>query len=113
VDSYHYINHHTTDQLCCTYCNPAPLNGSAPNLVEIVKDKKGQSHYKQAFNTQACEQLNACLGGFETIVKRMSAGNFNWFLNVMLFVHTERVIEKLMKNATNKDQVDNGDEDDD
>ena len=97
VDSYHYINHRTEDYLCRKYCNPAPLNGSAPNLVEVVKDKKGQSHYKRAFNTQACEQLNACLGGFESILKRMSAGNFNWFLHTMLFIHTERVIEKQVK----------------
>jgi hypothetical protein len=46
VDSYHYINHRTTDYLCRKYCNPAPLNGSAPNLVEIQQDKHGQPHYK-------------------------------------------------------------------
>jgi predicted GNAT superfamily acetyltransferase len=66
-------------------------------LVEVETDKNGQSHYKQAFNTQACEQLNAWLGGFETILKRMSAGNFNWFLHTMLFIHTERVMEKMRK----------------
>src|ERR1700683_5197212 len=33
VDSYHYINHRTNDYLCRKWCNPAPLNGSAPNLV--------------------------------------------------------------------------------
>ena len=88
VDSYHYINHRVTDQLCHTYCNPAPLNGSAPNLVGVEIDKNGHSHYKRAFNTQACEQLNAWLGGFETILKRMSTSNFNWFLHTMLFLHT-------------------------
>jgi hypothetical protein len=88
VDSYHYINHRTTDDLCRTYCNPAPLNGSAPNLVVIEQDRFGVPHYKRAFNTQACEQLNAWLGGFESILKRMSTGNFNWFLHTMLFVHT-------------------------
>ena len=34
VDSYHYINHKATDTLCQRWCNPAPLDGSAPNLVE-------------------------------------------------------------------------------
>jgi CxC5 like cysteine cluster associated with KDZ transposases/CxC6 like cysteine cluster associated with KDZ transposases len=53
VDSYHYINHHTTDYLCRKYCNPAPLNGSAPNLVAVETDKFGIPHFKRAFNTQA------------------------------------------------------------
>ena len=55
VDSYHYINHRTTDYLCRKYCNPAPLNGSAPNLVVVEDDKYGQPHYKRAFNTEASE----------------------------------------------------------
>jgi len=54
VDSYHYINHRTEDYLCRKYCNPAPLNGSAPNLVEVEHDKFGRPHYKRAFNTQVC-----------------------------------------------------------
>ena len=33
VDSYHYQNHCKTDTLCHTWCNPAPTDGSAPNLV--------------------------------------------------------------------------------
>ena len=114
VDSYHYINHCTTDYLCRKYCNPAPLNGSAPNLVEVVKDKHGQEHYKRAFNTQASEQLNAYIGGFEAILKRMTIGNFNWFLHTMLFVHTERVIQKqkvkgLREKAADNNKIDESD----
>ncbi len=52
VDSYHYINHHTSDYLCRKWCNPAPLNGSAPNLVVVENDLHGNPHYKCAFNTQ-------------------------------------------------------------
>lgn len=52
VDSYHYINHRTSDYLCRKYCNPAPLNGSAPNLVVVEQDRYGDYHYKRAFNTQ-------------------------------------------------------------
>ena len=52
VDSYHYINHRTTDYLCRKYCNPAPLDGSAPNLVAVEYDKAGRPHFKRAFNTQ-------------------------------------------------------------
>src|SRR5258708_1965668 len=28
VDTYHYSNHRTTDELCCKYCNPTPSDGS-------------------------------------------------------------------------------------
>ncbi|KAF9492992.1 hypothetical protein BDN71DRAFT_1508969 [Pleurotus eryngii] len=38
-----------------TWCNPAPLNGDAPNLVVVDEDKEGKPYYKRAFNTQACE----------------------------------------------------------
>ena len=33
-------------------CNPAPLNGSAPNLVISETDSQGCVNYKRAFNTQ-------------------------------------------------------------
>jgi hypothetical protein len=90
VNSYHYINHHTTDYLHCKWCNPAPLNGSAPNLVIVENDVDGNPHYKHAFNSQACEQLNAWLGGFQPILNRMTIHNFRWFLHGMLFIHTQR-----------------------
>ena len=54
VDSYHYVNHRTADYICRKWCNPAPLNGSAPNLVVVEYDKHGRPHYKRAFNTQVC-----------------------------------------------------------
>ncbi|KAF8869239.1 hypothetical protein BD779DRAFT_1614571 [Infundibulicybe gibba] len=59
VDSYHYINHQTTDHLCRKWCNPAPLNGSAPNLVVVAKNNYGNPYYQKAYNTQASEQLNS------------------------------------------------------
>ena len=64
VDSYHYINHCTTDYLCDTWCNPSPLNGSQPYLIAVEYDKDGNPHYKQAFNTQVswlfvCDDLKA------------------------------------------------------
>ena len=52
VDAYHHINHHTTDYLCRKWCNPAPLNGSALNLVVVDTDREENQYYKQAFNTQ-------------------------------------------------------------
>ncbi|KAF8987389.1 hypothetical protein BDQ17DRAFT_1393537 [Cyathus striatus] len=63
VDGYHYTNHCSDDYL-------SPQDGSAPNLVYIAQDRN-------AFNTQACEQLNSWLGGFESIMKHMTPSNFN------------------------------------
>jgi hypothetical protein len=52
VDSYHYQNHCKTDTLCRTWCNPAPTDGSAPNLVVTRRDSNGKPYQKHAFNTQ-------------------------------------------------------------
>ncbi|KAF8960400.1 hypothetical protein BDZ97DRAFT_1665830 [Flammula alnicola] len=109
VDSYHYINHRVTDYLCRKYCNPSPGDGSAPNLVIIAFDKNGQPYAQRAFNTQACEQLNAWLAGFQSILKRMTPGNFNWFLHAMLFYHTKYVLRKQklkQQRQTNNEEAD-------
>ena len=114
VDSYHYTNHEVTDELCRKWCNPAPTNGSAPNLVVVAYDKSGKPYYKRAFNTQACEQLNSWLGGFESILKRMKPGNFNWFLHTMLFYHTQKVLskaeEKMKRGKNESDDEDDSSE---
>ncbi|KAF9039092.1 hypothetical protein BJ165DRAFT_1551557 [Panaeolus papilionaceus] len=94
VDSYHYINHKATDQLCRTYCNPGPADGSQPNLVVVGYNADNEPYLMRAFNTQACEQLNAWLGGFDSILKRLKLGNFQWFLHVMLYYHSKFVIKK-------------------
>ncbi|KAF8989003.1 hypothetical protein BDQ17DRAFT_1393356 [Cyathus striatus] len=97
VDSYHYINHRVGDYLCRTYCNPSPLNGSAPNLVVVERDIN-------AFNTQACEQLNAWLGGFQGILNRMSVDNFNWTTHALLYIHTQRVVQIQSKRNNQNEQ---------
>ena len=101
-----------TDYLCRKWCNPAPQDGSAPNLVIVSRDNRGQLYLKRAFNTQACEQLNAWLGGFESILKRMAPSNFDWFLHTMLFYHTKHVLEKQKQRNNNADNSDDSDEDD-
>ncbi|KAF9492910.1 hypothetical protein BDN71DRAFT_1591371 [Pleurotus eryngii] len=117
VDSYHYINHRVTDYLCRTWCNPAPLNGAAPNLVVVDEDKEGRPYYKRAFNTQACEQLNAWLGGFQTVLNQMTVSNFDFTMHVLLFLHTQRVIarqqEKKNKKAARIEEVVENEESDD
>src|SRR5882757_4727272 len=52
VDSYHYQNHRKTDTLCQTWCNPAPTDGSAPNLVITARGSDGKLYQKRTFNTQ-------------------------------------------------------------
>ncbi|KAF9497287.1 hypothetical protein BDN71DRAFT_1545421 [Pleurotus eryngii] len=56
----------------------SPLNGDAPNLVVVANDKQGNPYYKRAFNTQACEQLNAWIGGFQTVLNWMTVNNFDF-----------------------------------
>ncbi|KAF8868808.1 hypothetical protein CPB84DRAFT_1818953 [Gymnopilus junonius] len=63
------VTNGTSDYLCRTYCNPSPANGSAPNLVIVEIDKNGHPYGRRAFNTQVCKQLNAWLGGFQSIAK--------------------------------------------
>ena len=52
VDAYHYQNHRKTDILCQNWCNPAPTDGSAPNLVISATAPDGTTYEKRAFNTQ-------------------------------------------------------------
>lgn len=52
VDSYHYQNHKTSDTICQKYCNPAPMDGMAPNLVISDQNNNGKWYQKRAFNTQ-------------------------------------------------------------
>jgi hypothetical protein len=54
-------------------------------------------------HSEACEQLNAWLGGFEPILKRMTSGNFNWFLHTMLFYHTMQVLRKQSKRENEEE----------
>ena len=53
--------------------------------------------------------MNAWLGGFESILKLMKPGNFNWFLHAMLFYHTKHIIAQQERKA--KSQVVNDDND--
>jgi hypothetical protein len=56
--------------------------------------------------------LNAWLGGYESILKKMTPGNFNWFLHSMLFYHTKHVITKQQQKAKRADDGDNSDSED-
>ncbi|KAF8899471.1 hypothetical protein CPB84DRAFT_1681299, partial [Gymnopilus junonius] len=69
-------------------------------------DSNGQPYSHWAFNTQVCEQLNAWLGGYQSIAKWMTPENFNWFIHVMLFYHTKYTIKKQQKKQSNQETED-------
>ena len=80
----------------------------------VAKDSDGQSYYKHAFNTQACEQLNAWLGGYESLLQRMTIDNFNWFIHTMLIYHTQSILHKqAYKIEKGQGQEEEEEEDDD
>ncbi|KIJ50900.1 hypothetical protein M422DRAFT_78823, partial [Sphaerobolus stellatus SS14] len=79
VDAWHYINHKASDLLCCTRCNPCPENGSQPDLVYVKTNPHTQRKYLvRAFNTEAAEQLNAWLDGFEAQLGQMTDYNYDF-----------------------------------
>ena len=54
-----------------------------------------------------CKQLNAWLGGYQSILKHMTPGNFNWFLHTMLFYHTKYVLRKQEMKKSEEDEEEN------
>lgn len=99
VDSWHYITHRTTDQLCKTWCNPAPADGSQPDLVIVRMDEAGRPHTIRAYNTETAEQLNAWLNAFEGPLRQMTDYNFDFFIHVLLYLYKEMVEERMKRQA--------------
>ena len=53
------------------------------------------------------------IGGFEPILKRMTPGNFDWFLHTMLFLQTQYVLNKgIDKASATLDDVEDVEEND-
>ncbi|KAJ7152119.1 hypothetical protein C8R46DRAFT_962436 [Mycena filopes] len=91
VDAWHYIGHRATDILCRLWCNPAPLNGSQPDLIVAKQAADGTTHQTRAFNTETAEQLNSWLNGFESQLRQMSDVNYDIFIHVLMMIYSERV----------------------
>ncbi|KAJ7873631.1 hypothetical protein B0H14DRAFT_3083488 [Mycena olivaceomarginata] len=81
VDAWHYIGHRATYILCRLWCNPAPTNGSQPDLILVEEDANGTKHQTRAFNTETAEQLNSWLNGFESQLRQMSDVNYDFFIH--------------------------------
>lgn len=99
VDAWHYIGHRATDVLCRLWCNPAPTNGSQPDLVITVTDDNGNRHTARAYNTETAEQLNAWLDGFESQLRQMSGVNYDLFVHFLMLLFKEDVEKKIQKKG--------------
>ncbi|KAF7353247.1 hypothetical protein MSAN_01512500 [Mycena sanguinolenta] len=95
VDAWHYIGHKATDVVCRTRCNPAPMDGSQPDLVLTQEDSNGQVHQTRAFNTETAEQLNSWLNGFESQLRQMSDVNYDFFVHVLMLIYAEMTEKKI------------------
>jgi hypothetical protein len=72
-------------------CNPAPTNGSQPDLILVEEDANGTKHQTRVFNTETAEQLNSWLNGFESQLRQMSDVNYDFFIHVLMMIYAERV----------------------
>ncbi|KAI1781661.1 hypothetical protein LXA43DRAFT_908109 [Ganoderma leucocontextum] len=95
VDAWHYIGHKATDVLCRLWCNPAPKDGSQPDLIQVQEDETGRIHQVRAFNTETAEQFNAWLNGFEAQMRHMTDVNYDFFVHVLFLVYAELVEERM------------------
>ncbi|GAA5961222.1 hypothetical protein JCM3765_002873 [Sporobolomyces pararoseus] len=92
VTGFHQQCHSASDEICKQFCNSAPLDGSAPDLVTPFVSSTSTTGstrsnlrlFERAFNTSAAEQLNSSLRGFTHLLQGMKAENFDFLLNCIL-----------------------------
>ncbi|KAJ7884489.1 hypothetical protein B0H13DRAFT_2235352 [Mycena leptocephala] len=96
VDAWHYIGRRSTDILCRTRCNPAPTNGTQPDLVLTAEDDNGVVHQTRAFNTETAEQLNSWLNGFESQLRQMTDVNYDFFIHVLMMIYGETIEKRIV-----------------
>ena len=74
---------------------------------ELIADSELPSPFWVYFNSPAHQWL----GGFKSILKCLTPGNFNWFLHTMLFYHTRHVLEIQRQKEKRQDQKDSIEDD--
>ncbi|KAL0959385.1 hypothetical protein HGRIS_014636 [Hohenbuehelia grisea] len=99
VDAWHYIGHQASDILCRIWCNPAPANGSQPDLLIVQEDNNGNKHTTRAFNTETAEQLNSWLDGFEAQLRQMTDVNYDFYVHVWFMLYKEAVEERIQSKG--------------
>ncbi|KAJ7642553.1 hypothetical protein B0H17DRAFT_1163931 [Mycena rosella] len=75
VDAWHYIGHRASDILCRTRCNPAPMDGSQPDLILTVEDE------------------NAAL-------QQMSDVNYDFFVHVLMMIYGETMENRIFTKGS-------------
>jgi hypothetical protein len=84
VDVWHFLNKHkATHEFCQRHCNPA-------DYPELMMDNN-----KWYFNTSIAEQTNVWLGGYHVIVREMLPLKYNFFLDEMIRLRNQVIINKL------------------
>ncbi|EJD41629.1 hypothetical protein AURDEDRAFT_40570, partial [Auricularia subglabra TFB-10046 SS5] len=91
VDTWHYIGHRADDILCRTFCNPAPADGSQPDLVIERTDNNGRTHRTRAFNLETAEQFNSWLDRYKNLLEQMSATAHDFTMHSLFLLYTEIV----------------------
>lgn len=88
VDVFHFKSKHsTTDLYCQEFCNPAKFD-----------ELKGEGEKKWYFNTSIAEQTNVWLGGFHSIVRKMTEEKFDFFLDEMILMRNAALVQRLKAN---------------
>jgi hypothetical protein len=105
VDAWHYIGHQAADILCRLWCNPAPTNGSQPDLISVSVDDTGRTHTTRAFNTETAEQLNAWLNGYEAQLRQMSNINYDFSVHVLMLLYKELIDRRVEKKDEGLSEV--------
>ena len=85
--------------LCRIWCNPAPANGTQPDLVIALKDTNGHVHLTRAFNSETAEQLNAWLSGFEASMRQMTGSNFDFFMHSIMLIYKEAIEARIVQKG--------------
>jgi hypothetical protein len=92
---------------------------SLPDFQIYTKPKRTYICHTQQWPTNT--KLNNWIEGFDSILKRMTIDNFNWFLYIILFYYTRNVFDKIKAkkekeekkntNTNNNNKNDNNDND--
>lgn len=99
VNPWHYIGHRADDALCRTLCNPAPADGSQPDLVIDRVDANGTVHRTRAFNLETAEQFNSWLDRYKSLLEQMSATSHDFVVHVLFFLYAQEVNRRIARRA--------------
>ncbi|TFK24750.1 hypothetical protein FA15DRAFT_740401, partial [Coprinopsis marcescibilis] len=99
VDLWHYIGHRATDNLCQFWCNPAPIDGSQPDLIVLQMDAHGQVHATRAYNLETAEQLNSWIAWYESQLRQMTDVAFDFFIHSLLLLYKESLEDRIQKKV--------------